>query len=242
MIRFNRAMAGIAGAVLLMSAGLAAASPILNVTESWTTPGNTDGWQVTGATNSGSVPVGGYIEVQFPPTGFPFPVPAVTIYATNGVQGGAYVGDYYDVGADLSVTFQYRGTDQPDSLSLYFFDTTTQQAWIYNLGSPAASGSFATYQVAVNTVTWTLLSDPSNLGVSYFSTAFSSVDQFGFYIVENGVNAGSPQIYDLTGLVLAVPEPETIWLMMAVLLSLVITFRGRLGEMAGQMKRRLIKA
>jgi hypothetical protein len=39
-----------------------------------------------------------------------------------------------------------------------------------------------------------------------------------------------------------VPEPETVWMILAIVLSLGITFRGRLAEMVGQMKMRLHKA
>jgi hypothetical protein len=40
-------------------------------------------------------------------------------------------------------------------------------------------------------------------------------------------------------LTLVVPEPETVWMILIVLASLGLTFRGRLSEIAGMIKARI---
>jgi hypothetical protein len=65
---------------------------------------------------------------------------------------------------------------------------------------------------------------------------FASVDQFGIELIGS---SGGLRRYDLDNFQFTVPEPETVWMILIVLASLGLTFRGRLSEIAGMIKARI---
>jgi hypothetical protein len=73
-------------------------------------------------------------------------------------------------------------------------------------------------------------------GADNFLADFASVDQFGIELIGS---SGGLRRYDLDNFQFTVPEPETVWMILIVLASLGLTFRGRLSEIAGMIKARI---
>lgn len=166
---------------------------------------------------------GGTVTIAFTGDGLG---PAVRV----GDQDSNFTGDFFTGGPDLLVRFTLTAqTVAPASLNLYFMSAADGgSVWNslvhLNLNSMTV-GVPRTYSMYIGAASaWELYSGPG----SSFSSAFASVSEFGFELV--GANYGASQGYQISDVYFAIPEPDTIWMALAVLLSLLITFRSRIGE------------
>lgn len=161
--------------------------------------------------------------------------PAGRAYAT----GDNFTGDFSGLlgfGTEyLTVQFKMNSLDTPPTpsygMALYFMGGGN--VWNLNLTSPLTTG-IQSFSVAF-----------SSLGAGWYSDTgtdfladLGSVSQFGFEV--GGSTYGSNQRFDFTDVqfVYGVPEPETVWMILVVMASLMITFRTRIAEMALQAKNR----
>jgi hypothetical protein len=218
------------------------AAPIIGYAPQQTWDAGANGW-VDGPIDS-TITVthnaGGYLNMQV--TGAIVPGYGLAI----GSGDANFTGNFrtladYDNSA-LSVKFDFITTGQtPNELGLYLQAGSGRQ-WAYDVlskGTPAASGT-TVYDIGIGSFSgWT----PQNgawTQADYYSD-LSSVTWLGIYIRASGIGT---EMYGLDNMyvTLVVPEPETVWMILAIVLSLGITFRGRLAEMVGQMKMRLHKA
>jgi len=163
--------------------------------------------------------------------------------ATISTMQGAYVGNYASVGGtDLAVKFTFDPANVvPDigngGLGLYF--VSGLNLWnLNNVITPITTGP-QTYTINIGLASnWT----PAFGNVADWASAFTNITEFGFLV--NGPMGVDQQLYtfsdiQLTSQTLSVPEPETVWMIMMVLASLGLTFRSRIGELAGQVKARI---
>jgi hypothetical protein len=151
-----------------------------------------------------------------------------------------FVGDYSARGgANLALTFTFNPVQVvPDSgnggLRLYFVNEGRSWSSVTSI-TPVLTGP-QTYNVFIGSAAnWT----PDGNYAASWGTDFQSIDSIGFLVTgPNGGTIQEYQFYDMQ-LQLIVPEPETVWMIMMVLASLGLTFRGRLGGIAAQVKARI---
>jgi hypothetical protein len=213
--------------------GQLTAAPVIGSSEDWTTP-PTD-WNyapIDGASGVSMFDTAGDLQLRFTGGGQPR---AGVLFADSGTQGGNFIGDYYNQSVDFHVTFSVHAYDaQASSLGLYFQNTSgVGNEWVYIL-TPPAVGSSSTYTLTMNDLwnfnNWQNLSLANGaIDFATWQADFSSVDRFGIYVVENQSFTGVER-YGLDDLTLAVPEPETVWLIFAALVSLGVTFRSKVSE------------
>jgi len=156
-----------------------------------------------------------------------------SVYTTDADFLGNYIAEAAAVGG-ANITFDFTGASGADQLSLYFHSSAGvgDQTWYYAL--PVSDGFFSVY-VDSSGAGWSSF----DIGANFF-TAFSDVDQIGIYVVNKDLISHD---YTLDNFQLSpVPEPETIWMMIAVALSLGVTFRGRIMDLVGNLKARVIKS
>jgi hypothetical protein len=234
-----------------MACGNVGAVPSLTTNETWTNPGLA-GWQVDAgldnditASNPGAGGnPGGYMRIQVDPAGI---LPGYGRVITTGVSpSDNWEGDYAVLGAGgggmypLTIDFDfYSQTVSPGELALYF-QGTSGRMWAFDV--------LALYTPAVG---WDTLSVPTSYAgwapqnglwnQTQFLADWASVDWLGLYVQ---ASAGATEYYGMDNLhlVLSVPEPETVWMILAVVLSLCITFRARLAEIIGQLKAKTQRA
>jgi hypothetical protein len=153
-------------------------------------------------------------------------------------NGSPWAGSY-NLGDITYVRFVLTTPDSsvaPQSLNLYFRAASGNE-WAYTLFTPgfgpftATIGSYSVGWVAQNF-------DPLGNDQSLFETDILSIANIGVYV--SGTGAGGT--YYLDDFEIGVPEPETVWMILAVLLSLGVTFRSQLAGMAGQVKARVFGA
>lgn len=186
----------------------------------------------------------GYAGVEFsgaPTGGQPYDD---HIYDNGNLAG--YNGGNFNAGpggniTDLSFMF-YDGSAAyaPDSLTVYF--QAGGYTWYYDLTpTTTADTGWYEYSASLYSAGWY-----STDGGTDFLSDISTVTQVGIRIVYDTDNGVDTQAYGIGNYTLnhtvAVPEPETVWLMMAVALSMAFTFRGRLNDFVGQLKRVVNKA
>jgi hypothetical protein len=150
---------------------------------------------------------------------------------------GAGGGGFYP----LTINFDfYAQTTAPGALALYF--ATATHIWaidVLSLYTPAVGWNSELAIPTSYSAGWA----PQNGAwtESDFLTDWASVSWLGFY-----VQASSPATeyygFDNLHLNLSVPEPETLWMIMAVVLSLCVTFRGRIAELLAQLKAKALRA
>jgi hypothetical protein len=156
------------------------------------------------------------------------------VYAdsTSGSPAGRFVGDLLSGGSDLTVSFSLKAVDSANpnggSLVLYFINEGNK--YVYEAAQSALVGSFVNYSFNIGSLLW----NPT--GADNFLADFASVDQFGIELIGS---SGGLRRYDLDNFQFTVPEPETVWMILIVLASLGLTFRGRLSEIAGMIKARI---
>jgi len=156
------------------------------------------------------------------------PPRSAVMYTSNG----NFIGSYFGQPADFAVHFTvaaYSAT--PSTLGLYFHNGNGNE-WTYGLTTPPA-GSMTAYSLSTalqdynNWQNLTLIS--GNVDLATWQADFSNIDRFGIYVLENSGFSGT-ETYGLDNLNLSVPEPEAVWLILAALASLGVTFRGKVGE------------
>lgn len=227
--------------VLLVMAIPSFASPVIGTPETWDAGLGTSGdWKVQNISGESATlqNPGGALQLTLDDSGSG----QARVYADSLVpsSSGNFTGQYNSYVAGLTgdqylvAQFSFRNvTDTPvGGLTLYFIGGGN--LYTIALTQPAVSGSFASYSVSIgNESYW------QNWGGGTFSTDFNNVTQFGLEVTANVV--GGSHIYQLDNfeLQVLVPEPETVWMILIVLASLGLTFRGRLSEIAGMIKARI---
>ena len=141
----------------------------------------------------------------------------------------------------MKINFDFLTTGtSPGELQLYF-QSGSGHLWAYDVaglnGSPAANGK-TTYAVSAGVSGWVAQNGawtPGDLLADW-----ASVSWLGVYVQGS---SGAHEIYGLDDMYLnlLVPEPGTAWMILAAFLSICVTFRGKITEMAGQMKARAQK-
>lgn len=121
------------------------------------------------------------------------------------------------------------------SLNMYFVGGGG--TWTYQFASPSTIGSSLLEANIGSQGAWFLSS-----GAGTYAAAIGAVSEFGFIIT--GANEFSDQHFGVQDVTFSselatVPEPETVWMILMVLASLGLTFRGRLADIVGQIKARV---
>jgi hypothetical protein len=224
--------------VLLVALAAATFSNLLAVP----TIGNKDTFDgpLTWADNSTSLSVNqgvGYLELTVVNGSQPGGGAAFT---TSSDFTGSYAG--LPPGTEIQFDFTTFGANGPSGLSLYF-QTTGGQEWYYSFEGtlPVGPGTMS-YSAIINQYSTGWFNEvlPLNQQAAAFGSAIGDISQIGIYVT--GVTLNGTDIYGLDNFSIVVPEPETVWMILAVALSLGMTFRGRLSDLAGQMKSRFVKA
>lgn len=161
------------------------------------------------------------------------------IYTTTGVAD-YYAGNYAGLVDYVTFTFYDGGAYQPDELSLYF--QANGNTWYYDLSTPTAGGTTPYTVFTTSGAGWY-----STDGGTDFMADIATVSQVGIRIVYDTTLGMGQQDYGIGGYTLngtppPVPEPETVWLMMAVALSMAFTFRSRMGEVMKKLKAAVVRA
>jgi hypothetical protein len=219
----------------LLSVNLWAAPVLINSPETWDS--GTAAWKSAqySGTPAGTpiAPSGtGSLAINVG-TGFS---PAIDVYAdlNSSVTGGAGTGKFQgDFGSyttslgTLGVKFQLKNVSAPNtsygSLTLFFVGGGNE--WVYESTQLAGTGVFNDYVYSIGSLNW--------IGTGDFAANFGAVDKFGIRLTGSS-GPGSQYELDNFELILLVPEPETVWMILAVLASLGITFRMRLLELGKQ--------
>lgn len=243
----NNRTSGVIAAIAVSALATLSAygSPSLGYTETWT--GGVSSWTTEPAWNfGGSFSVGNssgeHLDLILNPGLDP---QATGLAISPGGAGDPFSGNFAALNLDgkslnVKFTFITTGTSAtPSDLNLYF--TANGREWTYNVltlsGTPAPTGS-TIYNIVIGSVAgW--FGAAENYSDALFYTDLQNIDHLGLY-----VSSVSPQTYGLDnmGLTFIVPEPETVWMILAIVLSLAITFRSRLVDTVGQLKARYIKA
>jgi hypothetical protein len=137
------------------------------------------------------------------------------------------------------VTFELETTGTaPDALALYFGSGNGHYyTYVWNVNSIPATG-VSTFSAGLGATSW----NPFNGGSeANFLSDLDNATWLGIYVMNPGTAVGEV-IYKFDNLTLAVPEPETVWMILAVVLSLGMTFRHRFAGLIGQLKIRIAKA
>ena len=205
---------------------VAQASPVINESETFSASGGTaaDGGEAWHTSNAGTTLdiSGGTLNLQFPSTdGAPV---EHTIVSTIGAT---FTGNYLQYDPYLTVNFKiYSDAQVPNKLALYLKGVGGRE-WTTLLSTPTANG-WTSYLVPIYSVVWSQYSGAPGV----FLSDIASVTSFGFYIEQGSID--SSENYKLDDMVLTVPEPETVWLILAALASLGVTFRGKLASLFGR--------
>jgi hypothetical protein len=162
-----------------------------------------------------------------------------------GTGDANFIGNFATLGAptpDLQVRFDFITTGStPNALGLYFM-SSSGRLWGYDLLSqitPPSSGS-TQYSIPIGAFEGWEGQNGTYVG-SQFYADLADVTWLGLFIE---AAAAGTEVYGLDDMyvTLIVPEPETVWMILAIVLSLAITFRSRLVDTVGQLKARYIKA
>jgi len=206
----------------------------------WTS--GTDGWQVDQIDGAGASIGNVASTLQLVITNAPSA--AAGIYANGSSSSGNFVGNYYSLANDLRsgssnlvVQFDLQTlgnyNDQAGMMLLYFVGNGNQYIYSASLTQPVTN-QLTHYSFLIGSATdWFGTNNT-------FNADFNNVSQIGLQFYESlGASDSYIQLsnFELNGQ-LQVPEPETVWMIVMVLASLAVTFRGRLSEMAGQVKAR----
>ena len=212
-------------------------TPVLGWVETWDaglgTGGNWD-YAVLGdgapysLANSGQT-----LQLTMPDT----TVPYASMFANATSSGGKFSGDYYSIATallaassnlivqfDLQTINNYNNND--GAMVLYFLGNGNEYVYAGSLTQPSP-GVLTAYELAIgSSAVW------NNLNNGTFSADFANVTEFGFKFVGSSDTAAHPIQLDNLTLIQGymVPEPETIWMLLAVVLSLAVTFRTRLSQ------------
>jgi len=162
-------------------------------------------------------------------------------YGTVTTADSAFNGNYTTLGSGTTITFDLKpdtGSQVASGLSLYF--TTPSDTWRYDFSQSGVNQLGQTQHFHVNMATFNpLLWYSDTLGntatLTDFTTAQIAMSSIGIEII--GATSGT-DIYKFDNFKIEnqVPEPETVWMMIAVLASLAVTFRGRIKDVIGSIK------
>ena len=213
-------------------------APTLGYVETWTTVDSKAGW-ATDTVGSGFPTADwdtGSLLLTIPDTGSP----GAKVY---GGLGSEFVGNYSAlestlVGAQYLVAkFSLESLDDYNvnngAMLMYFVGNGNTYYLNYNFTQPAPASGLVNYTVGIGAGNW----EAAIAGV--FADDWQSVTEFGLELW--GANGGGADRYRIDNFEItsAVPEPETVWMIMMVLASLGLTFRGRLVGIADQVKARI---
>jgi len=225
-------------------------SPTVGYIEQWvgTGPTDTEGWQADITYAAASVENFNHtLQLTIPGASS---TPISGVYADSSSSGGNFVGDgkFKDAAttaglafSDLVISFKLRTLNNyngaPDSMWMYFESGNGNQ-YYYNfpgLSQPAVSDTPKPYHFVISSAgNW--------LGSGIFNNDFNDIIKFGLGF--SSTLEGGDHIIQLSdfGLTqeLRVPEPENVWMMVMVLASLALTFRGRLADLGNQVKARFV--
>lgn len=198
----------------------------------------TFGGSATAALGDYGVPQGNYLQLTLSGPG---PVIFYTDAAT--ATHGRFTGALRPNGI---ATFKLlnSGTSAPDELGLYFRSSVSHNSWVRYVIPTDGTDWQPYYGLALNQykyddpylVGWGLVDSQSgDNSAAQLLTDLGSVDRFGVWVTGSG---GQTFGLDDVGIIAPGPEPETVWLLMAALTSLGVTFRGKIGEtVRGLVKR-----
>lgn len=230
--------------VLAISAELSFATATIPFTETWNNGSNMN-WATSGdpasLANPGSggatVPDGGYLQITMGDA-----LTTTRIIANSTSSGGNLSGPGSDYTSyptmPLMVEFDFKSfTSQAGNLALYF--ASADRSWLYTLTpNPTPGDGWTHFVVDVrNFGGWNQGSGTGPFDVTNWSTDMSNVLEIGLQILANGSDG---EIFGLDnfGIQYYVPEPESVWMILAVLLSMCVTFRGKIWAVMAQVKAR----
>ena len=231
----KRTFAAIAGVWLLCALVTKAATVFTQ--ETWSTPGDTLGWQVTGSQYGSLSANSGYLQITGGSAVNGQPEEDFIGVTSAANLSGDVTGNYNDAAPGVvaqTLTFQFYDSNYaPEALSLYI-ESTNFDMWYYAVSPPATLGVWKTYTVSLSGPGWI----PDTLG-AVFATDIGSVSQVGLvldYNYDSSYNTPGGQTYGLNnfgleGAETAAPEPGTFAMMGVALLSLGFTFRRQIGGM-----------
>lgn len=154
-----------------------------------------------------------------------------------------YRGDY---GALPGAIVSFKLTtfdDAPTGLNLYFATAAGGgQVWTYSFESVLPTGpGTATFSAPISyySTGWFTADIPLLNQPGAFAAALAGMTSIGISII-GGTTTG-PDVYAMDEFAISVPEPETVWMILAVVLSLGVTFRSQLAGLAGQAKAMVFK-
>lgn len=228
-------MASVACSVLAM------ATPTLSSSENWTA--GVDGWTVGNSPAPSDVGFtvthdlgGGFLTLTLPAGLFPGQGRATTDGTGNSAN---FINDYtgLGIGSGVALTFEFiTFGDAPTELAFYF--QSGVRTYTYDLiaaqGAPSLTGS-RFYSVPIMAYSgWNLWGGGGTEAQYLLDLKTVSAIGFGVQATGNGI-----EVYGIDNLGFAVPEPESVWMILAVILSLMITFRSRLSGLLGQIRVRI---
>ena len=222
--------------ITMVTYGSGIAVPTIGYIEGWGTDNNTEGWGADPLNNN-------IISVTHDNAGDFLKLVVTGAGAIPGVGGAitstspAFTGNFSASGA-LAIQFQLLTFgNTPGELQLYFGNTGSTHIWAYDLlalsGAPVANG-VTTYSANLGSAGW--IAQNGGWTIGDLANDWGQVEWFGVYLQGS---AGPAETYGIDNMQFTVPEPETVWMIMMVLASLALTFRGRLVGIAAQVKARI---
>lgn len=223
--------------VLSLGAGLVANATSIIMSEGWAS--DEAGWassdQILGAPSG--IPTlnwnAGHVEFVLD-----VGTPAGFIRTSTGASS-AFTGNLTTYTDQLSVSFDLLTSGAtPSALALYFFSDNGNHWWSYSLAHTAAplSGTY-TYSVPVGIYSAGWIGFNGGTAGTYLSD-LAQVNWIGVYIAKSG---GDPTAtFGVDNFTYSVPEPETVWMILAVVMSMAITFRGQLAKAFTGIKARIV--
>ena len=229
-------------------------TPYVIASEHWDS--DTAGWAVTTDPVTTPIPTLENTGVNAPDHALLFTytdssVPAVArLFTSTAITGSEkFLGNFnaaipttpgYRLGVEFKLRTESSFNSDPNSMWLYFVGGVGNHTYYYN-GSMTQPNinvlTFTPYSFVIGSQANWLQSDPYATGWN-FTDDFGSVTEFGIGFLGSS-DAGSRKIYlDDFEIKVLVPEPETVWMMVMVLASLALTFRGRLTDLGNQVKAR----
>jgi hypothetical protein len=204
------------------------AVPTLNTPEQWNAVDGIAGWNQSGGNlvnpGSGGNP-GGYLQLEMPASEWPI---QYQIYADGTTAGGIYAGNQNYSGAEfggdtLIALFDFRYDNvAPAGLSLYF--QSGNNIWLRPVDTLPAQGAWGSYKIPFawgDGTIWGL--DIGGGDRDLFVEDLMDVDRVGLW-VPMGMETGS-EFIGFDNFELRIPEPNTVFFLSAVLLSLGASFR-----------------
>ena len=179
------------------------------------------------------------VTMTFPNDGTQQPIGRVYTEAADFIGKGYTT--IAGVGPDqLNIHFTLTSPDvAPNPYGLaFYFKSADGDVW-YAAKDAVQAKNAQDYSIFIgNESAWvSAIGNTIHTGLEGWSD-FSDIKEIGFELL--GGNYGGIQNYEFSNIYLTVPEPETVWMILAVLVSLGITFRKQIGEFAGQMKARFV--